>query len=108
MKSYVLRFGIAILTFVVGVIAATAFSSRHVPSDTPPSLITSEVAESQPDRIAVPVPEERHAISRRVVGYVKDHENHPVAGADVCANPHGGGLGNHPVRGVEAGRKFHA
>jgi hypothetical protein len=95
MKSYVLRFGIAILTFVVGVIAATVFSSRHVPSAAaPPSLITSDVAESQPDRIVVPVSQERHAFSRRIVGYVKDRENHPVAGAEVCANPYG------PVAGI--------
>jgi len=95
MKSYVLRFGIAILTFVVGVIAATVFSSRQVPSaTTPPSLITSDVAESQPDRIAVLVPQERHAFPRRIVGYVKDRENHPVAGAEVCANPYG------PVAGI--------
>jgi hypothetical protein len=94
MKSYVLRLAIAILTFVVGIIAYTAFSSRHVPpASTPPSLITSDVAESQPDRIAVPVPQERHAFPRRIVGYVKDRENHPVAGAEVCANPYGPSAG---------------
>jgi hypothetical protein len=32
----------------------------------------------------------RFAFSRSVVGYVKDREDHPVAGARVCANPMGG------------------
>ena len=32
----------------------------------------------------------RFALSRSVVGYVKDREGHPVAGAHVCANPNGG------------------
>jgi hypothetical protein len=94
MRSYVLRFAIAVLTFVVGIIATTVFSSRHVPPPSTPSLITSDVAETQPDRIAMPVTQERHYISRRVVGYVKDRENHPVAGAEVRANPYG------PVSGM--------
>ncbi|MEJ7578016.1 MAG: carboxypeptidase-like regulatory domain-containing protein [Pyrinomonadaceae bacterium] len=95
MKRYVLRLAIAILTFAVGVIVATAFFSRHVPPATiPPSLTNSVVAESPLGREAMLVSQERHAISRRIVGYVKDRENHPVAGAEVCANPHG------PVSGI--------
>jgi hypothetical protein len=61
--------------------------------------MTSEVAESQADFIAAGAPQEGHAISRRVVGYVKDRENHPVAGAEVRASPRGGVSGMIP-RGV--------
>ncbi len=100
MKSYVLRFAIAILTFAIGVIAATALFPRHVPSaTTPPSLTAGVVAEGRSGREAIPVSRERHTISRRVVGYVKDSENHPVAGAEVRANPHGPVAGMIP-RGV--------
>ncbi|PYS69059.1 MAG: hypothetical protein DMF69_18140, partial [Acidobacteria bacterium] len=80
MRSYVLRFSIAVLTFVVGIIATTVFYSHHVLPPSAPAQITSEAAETQPDRIAMPVTHERNYISRRVVGYVKDRENHPVAG----------------------------
>src|SRR4030095_6808097 len=73
---------------------------RHVPpAATQPSLITRDVAENPPDRITMPVTQERHAISRRVVGDVKDRENHPVAGAEVRANPYGPVAGRIP-RGV--------
>jgi hypothetical protein len=100
MKSYLLRFAIAVLTFVVGLIADAAFSSHHLsPATTPPSLITSDVGQSPSDHVAVAVPQERRTISRRVVGYVKDRKNHPVEGAEVHANPHGPISGRIP-RGV--------
>ena len=33
--------------------------------------------------------QEQARFSRRIIGYVKDREDHPVARAEVCANPHG-------------------
>jgi hypothetical protein len=40
--------------------------------------------------------QERPTFSRRIVGYVKDRENHPVAAAKVCAMPHDGVVGKIP------------
>jgi hypothetical protein len=37
-----------------------------------------------------------HNISRRIVGYVKDRQNHAVAGAEVCADPWSGSAGTIP------------
>jgi hypothetical protein len=50
--------------------------------------------------------QERPAFSRRVVGYVKDRENHPVVGAKVCANPHGPVAGRIPCGVSKANGRF--
>jgi hypothetical protein len=42
----------------------------------------------------------RFAFSVSVVGYIKDRENHPVAGAQVCGNRDGGGMGERFICGV--------
>src|SRR5918993_4234320 len=105
MKRNVLGFALAMLTFAVGVGAAAVFLP---PPGVPPAAISppplEEVTgESSSGREAMPLVEERRPISRRVVGYVKDRENRPVAGAEVCANPHGGGVGGFPCAGSRGG-----
>jgi hypothetical protein len=85
MKRYLLRLATAILAFAIGAIAARTFVPRSVPPATKPLGGEAMLISAKP-----------HSISRRVVGYVKDQENHPVAGAKVCANSLGGSAGTIP------------
>jgi hypothetical protein len=50
--------------------------------------------------------QERSRFYRQVVGYVKDRENHPVAGAKVCANPRGPVAGMIPCKVSKADGSF--
>lgn len=106
-KNYVLRSAIAVLAFTVGIIAATALFYRPVPPATiPPLTMTDVVAEEPSGCEARPAAQERHTISRRVVGYVRDHENRSAAGAKVCAKPHNGIFGRHPCGVSKADGSF--
>src|SRR5262249_3398162 len=50
--------------------------------------------------------QEGPTFSRRVVGYVKDRDNRALAGARVCANPHGAIAGIIPCGLSEANGRF--
>jgi hypothetical protein len=48
MKRFVLYIGTALLSFVVGAVAATLWNSHHSRTQTPPALIPAPVEEKQP------------------------------------------------------------
>ena len=50
--------------------------------------------------------QERPRFSRYVIGYVKDHEDHPLADAKICANPHGPIAGRIPCAVSKADGSF--
>src|SRR5215207_4838234 len=107
MKSHVLRLAIATFSFSVGVVAAAALSSRPAPPDlSRPSPKTSAAAGSVSGREALPPPQQPHAISRQLIGYVRDREGRPVAGADVRANGQRGSAGMLPRASSKADGSF--
>jgi len=67
---------------------------------------TSAAAGSVSGREALPPPQQPHAISRQLIGYVRDREGRPVAGADVRANGQRGSAGMLPRASSKADGSF--
>ena len=107
MKSHVLRLAIATITFSIGVVAAAAFSSRPAPPVVSrPSPKTSATPGSASCRETLPPPQQPHAISRQLIGYVRDREGRPVVGAEVRANGQRGSAGRLPTTVSKADGSF--
>ena len=107
MKSHVFSLAGAIFAFSVGVAAAAAFSSRPVPLVVGrPSPEVSPAAGGVSGREVPPPPRRPHAISRQLIGYVRDREGRPAAGAEVRANGRRGSAGKLPAAVSKADGSF--
>lgn len=108
MNHYALRLAVAVLTFAFGVIAATPLFLDRVPpaAVSPPPMTVVDAAGQSSESAARPVLRARRPFSRRVVGYVTDGDYRPVAGAEVCANPHGPVVGIIPLGVSESDGSF--